>query len=560
MNWQKAPFPVPDISQDVQNGQRVQEAIRQGNNEAETPGAPPVEHDRLFKNLSPFWHDRLVEGTLILSMLLYYIVGNTNLGSGYIFRLNPLISLPFLLIFGVLCWYRLNFALALLPLALPYYLLQKTVYSHYAFSIAEIALAVCVVVFLLQLVFLHDRWPLTSLWRDLRDHLGPFALPILVFFLAAAFSIVIAYDRHVALRAFREEVFDPLLYLSLALVCLRTRRDVARLLLALLATAFVVALIGFAQYFVLRDLFSNLPALDLSNRVHAMYGSANSIGLLFDYTLPIGFALMLTKIRKNVILESWWFRGILLLAYVPLLFVLYQSQSRGAWLAIAAALLFVVALSIPNRRVLLVGGLVFIVVVAVIAIVFHSRVINFIVDEHTSATGVSTLTKRLYLWQVALNMIHNSPWFGYGMENWLCHYSLNTVCHTPNLYHYWGSVPGAYEALHDEPDLSHPHNIFLQVWVSMGIFGLLAFIGVIVLFCWLFVRMLTSLRTAKVRGWMTLRWMTLGVGAALLASLLQGQVDSSFLEQDLAFCFWMLVAALLLLRVLSGTPWRVHKA
>ncbi len=53
-----------------------------------------------------------------------------------------------------------------------------------------------------------------------------------------------------------------------------------------------------------------------------------------------------------------------------------------------------------------------------------------------------------------------------------------------------------------------------------------------------------------------LQWMTIGVGAAMLAALIQGQVDSSFLEQDLAFCFWMLVTALLLLRVLSGTPWR----
>jgi putative inorganic carbon (HCO3(-)) transporter len=46
------------------------------------------------------------------------------------------------------------------------------------------------------------------------------------------------------------------------------------------------------------------------------------------------------------------------------------------------------------------------------------------------------------------------------------------------------------------------------------------------------------------------------VGAAMLAALVQGQVDSAFLEQDLSFCFWTLVAVLLLLRVLSQTPWR----
>ena len=124
----------------------------------------------------------------------------------------------------------------------------KTVYSHYAFGIAEIALGVCVVVFLLQLVFQRERWPVALLWRDMRAYLGPFALPILIFFLAAAFSIGIAYARNFAFRAFHEEVAEPLLYL-LALACLRTRRDVTRLLLAMIATGFVVALFGLAQYF-----------------------------------------------------------------------------------------------------------------------------------------------------------------------------------------------------------------------------------------------------------------------------------------------------------------------
>lgn len=549
MSSHKVPLPVADSSKNIQ------ETIERNDVEVGTAGSPAVERGRFFNNLSPFWHDRLIEGALIVSMALYYVVGNINLGEGYLFHLNPLLSLPFLLIFALLCWYRLNIALALLPLALPYYLLQKTVYSHYAFSIAEIALAVCVLVFLLQLV-LGREWPLTSLWRDMRAYLGPFALPILVFLLAAAFSVVLAYDRHIALRAFREEVFDPLIYLLLALFCLRTRRDVTRLLLVLLATAFVVALIGFAQYFVLKDLFATVPMLDASDRVHAMYGSANSIGLLFDYTLPIGFALMLTKIRKNSTLESWWFRVILLAASVPLLFVLFESQSRGAWVAIAVALLFVVALSISNRKVLLVGGLAFIVAIAAFALLFHTRIINFIVEDHTSASGISTVTKRLYLWQVALNMIHDNPWFGYGMDNWLCHYSLNTLCLTPHLYHYWGSVPGAYNALRSEPDLSHPHNILLHIWVSMGVFGLLAFISILLLFYWLFARILASLSAGNAQNRM--RWMTLGIGAAMLAALIQGMVDSSFLEQDLAFCFWTLVAALLVLRVLSGTPWRLR--
>jgi putative inorganic carbon (hco3(-)) transporter len=104
--------------------------------------------------------------------------------------------------------------------------------------------------------------------------------------------------------------------------------------------------------------------------------------------------------------------------------------------------------------------------------------------------------------------------------------------------------------------LSHPHNVLLQVWVSMGIFGLLAFIAILVLFCWLFRRVLLHLRSQDNAANRQLQWITIGVGAALLAAMVQGMVDSAFLEQDLAYCFWILVGLLLVVRFMSHTSWR----
>jgi len=215
-----------------------------------------------------------------------------------------------------------------------------------------------------------------------------------------------------------------------------------------------------------------------------MYGSANSIGLFFDYVLPIGLALILVKTRKVIgVFGSWWIRISAIVICLPLLLVLYLSQSRGAWVAIVIAGLFVLALSIRSRKTLLVSGLVGIVVLGVAVLVLHGPIVNFIVGGHTSAEGISTVTKRLYLWQSALKMIQDHPWSGVGMENWLCYYSPNSVCFNPTLvnHYYWilhDPVTGAVTGLLEEPTLSHPHNIFLQVWVSIGIFGLLAFIGV----------------------------------------------------------------------------------
>jgi O-antigen ligase len=544
---------VPQLPEDaVQNG-AVAENTQASNN-------PPPTASRQVKGFTPFWHDRIIEAALVLSLALYYVVGNANLGTGRFFQLNPLISLPFLLIFALLCWYRLPFAVALLPLALPYYLQQKTVVGHYSFSIAEIALGTCVGVALLQFALQRGNWRYRLSWKELRDRLGPFALPILVFLLAAGVSVLIAFAQRVALRAFREEVFDPILFLLLAMFCLRTRQDIARLLFAMLASGLVVAFLGIAQYFFFRSQLVLEP--DGIRRVHAMYGSANSIGLFFDYVLPIGLALILVRTwTARDVLGSWWIRIGAIVICGPMLLVLYLSQSRGAWVAISAALLFMLAFSIQNRRALLVGGLVGVVVLGAVVLVWHRPIMAFLVGGHQDVQGISTLTKRLFLWQSALRMIHDHLWFGVGMENWLCYYSYNTVCFDPALlnHHYWilrDSATGALTGLQNEPTLSHPHNIFLHVWVSMGLFGFLAFIAVLALFFWLFARILMSLRGSQTGSDPFMRWMTIGVGAAMLAALIQGQVDSSLLVQDLSFCFWMLVTAMLLLRVLTGTPWR----
>jgi putative inorganic carbon (HCO3(-)) transporter len=499
------------------------------------PTIPPDGKQKFTFRLSPFWQDRLVEAGLILSMFLYYIIH------------SPMLSLPFLLLFSVLSWYRLPFTIALLPLTLPYYLDQKAVIGSALFSLAEITVGICAVVCLAQFVFKRGAQHSWLSWKEMRDRVGPFWLPISVFLLFAAISITVAYRSDLALRDFRKEIFAPLLYFVLVLLYIRSRHDVIRLLAALVGTGTLIALLGIGQYLF----FKNTMALeDGVRRVYAVYGSPNSIGLLFDYILPIALAALLGRVR--------WSSRLLALSVSALMFiVLFLTHSLGAWVGIAVAALFVVVFSVRSRKLLSIGSLVVLLLVVGVVVVYHAQLLDYIVNRHADEFGTGTAAKRIYLWQTALNMIHGSPWFGYGLDNWLCHYSKNTICDS-NLHYYWilQDPAGHPTGLQNEPFLSHPHNIFLHVWVSIGVFGLLAFVVVLILFYWLFTQIFLSLRSAPANHREQLRWMTLGVGAAMLAALVQGQVDSAFLEQDLSFCFWTLVAALLLLRVLSRTPWR----
>lgn len=552
--------PFPDSRPPSDAALDEQETRDDSDASSHVPDGSAPDKSTLLGRLSPFWQDRFIEGGLVLSIALYYVTGNEHLGTGSFFHMNPLVSIPFLLIFAMLCWYRLSFTVALLPLALPYYMLPKSIIGSYSFSVTEIVLWVCLIVASLQLLRQRRGWQYWLSWQELRDRLGPFAIPILIFIAASVISIVIAYAQHDALRAFRREVFDPLLYFLLVLFCLRSRQDLKRLLGAFLGTGLVVAFLGIIQYlFFMHGL--TVESSDML-RVNAVYGSANNIGLLFDYVLPIGLTMAMTKTQETVrARKSWQFRAFAIAFCVPLLVVLYLSQSRGAWVALGIAVLFIAAHSIRSRKLLLINTLIFVVVLGVVIFAFHTRIVDYIIEGHMNVRGVSTVTKRLYLWQSALHMILDSPWFGYGLDNWLCHYSANSLCHS-HLFHYIimrDPVTGVSTGLGDEPQLSHPHNIFLHVWVSVGLFGLLAFVTLLGLFFWLFARIRCCLRSAEGTDNLTLQWMTVGVGAAMLAALIHGQVDNAFLEQDLSFCFWTLIAMLLVLRVLVGTVWKTQR-
>src|SRR5207245_5048958 len=127
------------------------------------------------------------------------------------------------------------------------------------------------------------------------------------------------------------------------------------------------------------------------------------------------------------------------------------------------------ALSIRNRSVLLVSVVIFVIALGGALVAFHRPIAAMIFGDHTSTTGISTLTKRIYLWESALRMIRDHTLFGVGMENWLCYYSSNSICSIPALvnHHYWilqDPVTKLPTGLVDERTLSHPHNIFLHVW------------------------------------------------------------------------------------------------
>ena len=128
-------------------------------------------------------------------------------------------------------------------------------------------------------------------------------------------------------------------------------------------------------------------------------------------------------------------------------------------------------------------------------------------------------------------MIREHPLFGVGLDNFL--------------YAYRGRY--ILDAAWQEPDLNHPHNLFLDLGTRLGFFGLLAGL-------WLF-------GSAALTLWRVLKevpapWLPVAAGFAgsLAVMLLHGQVDHSFFLVDLAFSFYLLIGTAVWLDILPTAP------
>jgi O-antigen ligase len=120
-------------------------------------------------------------------------------------------------------------------------------------------------------------------------------------------------------------------------------------------------------------------------------------------------------------------------------------------------------------------------------------------------------------------MVRDNPVFGVGPDNFLYQYRAYMR-------------PEAWA----EPNISHPHNLVLDAWLSVGLFGLLALVATIALFWFDWARLV---RRAAGRE----RFVAFGLAGAMAAALVHGLVDNGYFLVELAGSFWVLAAALYLM-------------
>lgn len=331
--------------------------------------------------------------------------------------------------------------------------------------------------------------------------------------LAAAISLTTSIAPHQSLQSFRVVILEPTVFFGLIVTQLRGRRDAQLLALALIVAGAGIAAFGLWQYVTGDRIITAEAGL---RRIRGFYGSPNNLGLFLGRSLPVAVAGALWWPGRRV-----WLVVAALLCTVGLVL----TFSVGAWVAVALSLLLVAWLH---------GGRTFRTALGVLTVgAIGSMALAVSIPRLGSHFDLSSGTSsiRIYVWQSALRMLADHPMRGIGLDNFLSYYQGGY------------RLPAAWQ----DPSLSHPHNVVLDFWLSLGL------IGPVLLGC-LIVRFCQLVRQGWRRADQIERGLYAGVTGAMADTMIHGMVDNSFFLPDLAVLFWLLFAIVCVARTQDRLP------
>ncbi|MFN2138528.1 MAG: O-antigen ligase family protein, partial [Candidatus Promineifilaceae bacterium] len=422
-----------------------------------------------------------------------------------------------------LIYLRPAWGLALVAFTFPFYVpqLTKPILS-YRFSPVEVFMLLTFAAFSLRWLVAwarHRQGIIEQVMGGASRHRADYA--VLAFTIVATLSLLFTERLDVASNEWRLVILEPALFYLVFRALNPTDKELWIILDSFVLGGVVVALIGLWQYLTGQNLITAEGGL---MRLRSIYGSPNNVALYLGRQLPLLVAMLLlgqaVEPRR---------RQAYILAILPIGLGLLLTFSRGGLLlGVPAGLLVVFWIwqSSHGRRTwpwaLAIGLL-------ALAVLFAAQQMPQLAGRLnlSGATGVF----RINLWRASLEMMREHPLFGVGLDNFL--------------YAYRGRY--ILDAAWQEPNLNHPHNIFLDFGTRLGILGLLAgawMIGVLARTLWRDVRHSSVI------------WLPAAAGfsGALAAMLVHGLVDHSFFLVDLAFSFYLMMGTAVWLDNLFNAP------
>lgn len=341
----------------------------------------------------------------------------------------------------------------------------------------------------------RDLKPIFDLFRPFSVVIG--AVLLIVISLVSVAAMPDTEFRDASTRLFRTVIIEPLVVIAALRWTIRRGRVVVPL--AAVAAAILVCTVWGLEQVVT----GSGVAADGVHRATGPYSHPNNLSFFLERsTLLVAIPALLS--------ERWRRMGVVV-AGAGILGVL-ATVSRGALIGLPVGIVLALWLTGRLRAITtVVAG--FVALAGALAV--------FAGDRLFDAGGEGSEPSRVLIWKAALRMIRDFPFSGIGLDQFYIMYGTRYIS------------PAGWP----ERYTSHPHNILLDMWLSLGIAGVALLIVAVV---WMGYRLI-RLRKASVSVRSPL---AIAGAAALAAGLVHGLVDNAFFLADLAVLTWFSITLL----------------
>jgi len=407
----------------------------------------------------------------------------------------------FFVFYAFFTWFRPKYALYLALFLLPAYQVKFSL-GGIPFTFLELIILILFAVWLIKrfkdltIEYFNN---LLSGWRWL----------ICLWLLVATISMFVAPELRAAAGVWRAYFIEPFLFLFVFLDLIKNKRDKRMAIFALGLSVFCCSLWAIAQKWLGGGIFSTeVWGRAQVWRATGPFFHPNFLGL---YSAPLivlvagGIMDSGKKIRSVVC-------GCLFLSIVFL--ALIMARSEGALIGVLAGLVFGGIVTRKTRKYVLTG-----LIIAFLLIMIWPVSRQYFLGKALLRDLSGQF--RLNIWSGAVSLLKTSPVLGAGLDGYerlIPDYQANSFIARDGRNFY-------------APPQPYPHNLFLAIWLEMGLAGLIAFILILIIF------FRQGFKNSVKRDII----LNNAVMGAMVCLLVHGLVDTPYFKNDLAIIFWMII-------------------
>ncbi|MGE5425632.1 MAG: O-antigen ligase family protein [Bacillota bacterium] len=439
--------------------------------------------------------------------------------------------------YALIAFLRLDWALFILLASLPVYLLRLDLGP-----IPSTALELMILITAFFWILKEKPWKRfrASAWKARRQKY-PYSFEIVGILIAAWAGLAIAGFDNSALGIFKAYFLEPVLVYMM--VVSRSKGSDRKYLWALGLSAGVISAVAIYQQLTGEFINNSFWAEISQRRVTSFFPYPNAVGLFLGPIVMMLFGLLFSYPNRTDLLRALKKLALVIIILASLAAIFF-ARSEGALIGIAAGTFMTMLLyNKQSRRLALAGTL------AVIAVLSLYQPAWQYIEKKATLMDLSGQIRRQQ-WKETFQMLEEGRMIsGAGLDNYQ---------EAVSPYHQEGIF-----VKNDDPDwqrkvvwndeyrkqvwqpveiYKYPHNIFLNFWSEITLFGALLFTWLIGRFFYESIRLQKKLERDK-------RMIVLGLIGAMTVLVVHGLVDVPYFKNDLSILFWIIIAAFGIIKI-----------